>query len=135
MRSIKRLFFVASAMAALLALLTIGVVLAQGGPLGDKVLTGRDVLIPAGEIVDHAISVFGGAPGSNGTINGDIVAASGNVDVNGPVKGDVLAAGGRITITGPVTGDVRAAGGQVTISGDVTEDVLAAGGQVTLSGH
>jgi hypothetical protein len=135
MRSIKRLLFVASALAVLLAVLTIGVVLAQGGALGGKVLTGQTVTIPAGEVVDHDIYVFGGTLVSNGTINGDIVAAGGNIDVNGPVKGDVLAAGGRITITGPVTGDVRAAGGQITITGDVTEDVLATGGSVSVNGH
>ena len=135
MRSIKRLFFFASALAVLLAVLTMGVVVAQGGLLGGKVLTGRDVTIPTGETIDHDIYVFSGSLVSNGTINGDIVAAGGSIDINGPVKGDVLAAGGRITVSGPVTGDVRAAGGQVTISGDVSEDVLAAAGQLTLNGR
>jgi hypothetical protein len=135
MRSINRLFIVAPALAALLMVLSIGVVLAQGGLLGGKVLTGSEVTIPSGETVDHDVYVFGGTLTSNGTINGDIVAAGGNIDINGPVKGDVLAAGGRITISGPVSGDVRAAGGQVTIVGDIAEDLLATGGQVTLNGH
>jgi hypothetical protein len=135
MKPINRLFIVAPALAALLMVLTIGVVLAQGGQLGGKLLTGSEVTIPAGETVDHDIYVFGGTLTSNGTINGDIVAAGGNIDINGPVKGDVLAAGGRVNITGPVTGDVRAAGGQITISGDVGEDVLAAAGQLTLNGR
>ena len=135
MKPITRLLIIAPALAALLGALTIGVVLAQGGQLGGKVLTGSEVTIPAGETIDHDVYVFGGTLVSNGTINGDLVAAGGNIDVNGAVSGDVLAAGGRILITGPVGGDVRAAGGQVTISGDVTEDVLVTGGQVTLNGH
>jgi hypothetical protein len=135
MISIKRLFVVALGLAVLLALLTMGVVLGQGGQLNGKLLTGSDVTIPAGETVDHDIYVFGGSLTSNGTINGDIVAFGGSVDVNGPVKGDVLAAGGRISINGPIGGDARVAGGQISIGGDVTEDVLAAGGTVALNGR
>jgi hypothetical protein len=133
MRSTRRLVALAIGLAGLLVVLTMGVVLAQGGQLGGKLLTGSDVTIPAGETVDHDIYVFGGTLTSNGTINGDIVAAGGNIDVTGPVMGDVLAAGGRISISGPVSGDVRAAGGQITITGDVGEDLLVTGGQVTIA--
>ena len=135
MRSTKRLFAVALGLAGLLALLTIASVLAQGGQLGGKLLTGSAITIPAGETIDHDIYFFGGSLTSNGTINGDVVAAGGNIDINGPVKGDVLAAGGRISINGAVSGDVRIAGGQITIVGDVAEDVLATGGQATLAGR
>jgi hypothetical protein len=135
MISIKRLFVVALGLALPLALLTVGVVLGQGGQLGGKLLTGSDVTIPAGETIDHDIYVFGGSLTSNGTINGDVVAFGGSVDVNGPVKGDVLAAGGRVSINGAISGDVRVAGGQISIGGDVTEDVLAAGGTVALNGR
>jgi hypothetical protein len=135
MISIKRLFVVAFGLALLLALLTMGVVLGQGGQLGGKLLTGSDVTIPAGETVDHNIYVFGGSLTSNGTINGDVVALGGNVVVNGPVKGDVLAAGGQISVNGPISGDVRVAGGQISLGGDVSGDVLAAGGTVVLTGR
>ncbi|MDQ6795225.1 MAG: FapA family protein [Chloroflexota bacterium] len=135
MISIKRLFVVAVGLALVLALLTMGVVLAQGGLLGGKILSGSDVTIPAGEVVDHDIYVFGGSLTSNGTINGDVVAIGGTIAVNGPVKGDVLAAGGSISISGPISGDVRVAGGQVSVAGDITEDVLAAGGSVAIGGR
>jgi len=133
MRSMRRTVALGLGLAGLLLMLTIGVVLAQGGELGGKLLTGSDVTIQVGETVGHDIYAFGGTITSNGTINGDIVAAGGNIDVNGPVMGDVLASGGRISINGPVSGDVRAAGGQVTIAGDVAEDVLVTAGQVTIS--
>lgn len=135
MNSTRRLFALALGVAGLLALLTMGVVLAQGEQLGGKLLTGTDVTIPAGQTIDHDVYAFGGTVTSSGTINGDLVAAGGTVTVNGPVNGDVIAAGGRVSITGPVSGDVRAAGGQVTISGDVSEDVLVAGGQVSIDGQ
>jgi hypothetical protein len=131
----KRVFIVAAALAALVAVLTVGVVLAQGGLLGGKVLTGSDITIPSSETIDHDLYVFGGTVTSSGTINGDLVVAGGNIDINGPVKGDILVTGGRIAINGAVTGDVRTAGGQVTLNGDVGEDVLAAGGQVTINGR
>ena len=119
----------------LLILLTAGVVLAQGEQLGGKLRTGSDIMIPAGETVDHDLYVFGGTVISNGTINGDVVAAGGTLELNGAVSGDVVAAGGRVVINGSVGGDVRTAGGQITIGGDVAEDILVAGGQVTLSGR
>ena len=135
MRPTKRLFVLALCLAGLLALLTMGIVLAQGGQLAGKLLTGSDVTIPAGETVDHNIYIFGGTLTSNGTINGDLVAAGGTVNVNGPVNGDVLVAGGNVNVNGPVNGDVRIAGGQVTIAGSVAQDVLATGGQVTIGGR
>jgi|SRR5215210_926237 len=135
MPSVRRLVVVAAALAALLAASIVGVVLAQGGLLGGKLITGSDVTIPAGETINHDLYVFGGTVVSNGTITGDVVVAGGNLDLNGPVTGDVLAAGGRISINGTVTGDVRAAGGQITVAGNVSEDVLATGGQVTINGR
>jgi hypothetical protein len=134
MASTRRVVGLALGLAVLLVVLTIGVVLAQGGQLGGKLLTGSEVTIPAGETVDHDIYAFGGTITSNGSINGDLVVAGGTIDVNGAVTGDVLATGGRITLNGPVTGDVRAAGGQVTITGNVAEDVLVTAGQVTIGG-
>jgi hypothetical protein len=130
----RRLISIALALVLFLFASTVGVVLAQGGQLGGKLLTGSDVTIPAGESIDHDIYAFGGTVVVNGSINGDVIAAGGNVDLNGPVTGDVLAAGGRINVNGTVTGDVRAAGGQVAIGGNVTEDALVAGGQVTVGG-
>lgn len=135
MKPINRLFIVAPALAGLLMVLTIGIVLAQGGLLGGKVLTGSEVTIPSGETIDHDVYLFGGTLTSNGTINGDIVAAGGNVDINGPVTGDVLVTGGRVSVNGSVTGDVRVAGGQVSVGGAITEDLLVAGGQVSVDGQ
>ena len=72
MGSTKRLVVLAIGLAGLLAMLTMGVVLAQGDQLGGKLRTGSEVTIPAGETVDHDVYVFGGTLVSNGTINGDL---------------------------------------------------------------
>ncbi|HEU4673935.1 MAG TPA: polymer-forming cytoskeletal protein [Candidatus Limnocylindrales bacterium] len=126
-----RLLPISIVLAALLALLTTGIVLAQGNDLGGKVLGGSDVTIPAGT-VDHDVYAFGGRVTSNATINGELVVAGGTVTVNGPVQGDVIVTGGQLTLGGQVGGHVRAAGGQIAINGNVAKDVLAAGGQVTI---
>jgi hypothetical protein len=120
--------------AALLAAaaLSASVVLAQGGSLGGKLLSGDTVTIPAGEIVAHDVYVFGGTATINGTIRGDLVVAAGEVQINGTVDGDVLAAGGSVSVAGTVTGDVREAGGQLALSGNVTQDLVAVGGQLAV---
>jgi hypothetical protein len=53
--------------------------------------------------------------------------------VNGTVEGDLLAAGGQVLVRGEVNGDARASGGQVRVTGSVGEDLIAAGGRVQLS--
>jgi hypothetical protein len=130
-RRTQRLVPISLALGLLLGLLAAGVVLAQSGDLGGKVLTGSDVTVPSGT-VDHDVYVFGGRVTSNATINGELVVAAGSVTVNGPVQGDVIVTGGQLTIGGAVGGHVRAAGGQVNVNGNVAKDVLAAGGQVTI---
>ncbi|MFL5754989.1 MAG: hypothetical protein ACJ77N_01710 [Chloroflexota bacterium] len=119
-------------LAALLGLTATGVVLAQTPGLAEKVLTGSDVTIPAGQI-SHDVYAFGGRVTSNATIAGELVAAGGTIVVNGDVQNDVIATGGQITINGSVGGHVRAAGGQVTVAGPVAKDVLSAGGQTTIA--
>jgi hypothetical protein len=68
----------------------------------------------------------------DGTIQGDLIAAGGDVDIDGPVQGDLIVAGGDVTVSGTVDGDVRAAGGMVRIEGAVQEDVLVTGGRFIL---
>jgi cytoskeletal protein CcmA (bactofilin family) len=117
----------ATAAVALLA----GIALAQTPT--DKLRSGNEITIPAGETIAHDLYAFGGAVRIAGTVDGDLVASGGIVDVSGTVTGDVLAAGGTVSVGGTVGGDVRVAGGTVSISGSVTEDLLVTGGQVSLS--
>jgi cytoskeletal protein CcmA (bactofilin family) len=68
-------------------------------------------------------------------VQGDLVAAGGNLLLNGPVSADLMAAGGSITILGQVDGDVRFGGGNVTVQGAVGGDIVGGGGQVSLVGQ
>jgi cytoskeletal protein CcmA (bactofilin family) len=114
------------------AALSASVVMAQGGSLGGKLLSGDIVTIPVGETVAHDVYVFAGTATINGTVRGDLTVAAGEVQINGTVDGDVLAAGGSVSVAGTVTGDLREAGGQLTVSGNVAQDVVAAGGQLAV---
>jgi hypothetical protein len=116
----RRRLVLASAFGLLLATSTLGVALAQGGQLGGKLLTGNQVTIPSGETVDHDIYAFAGTVDISGTVNGDVVAAGGNVAVNGPVNGDVVAAGG-------TAGSVGAYSRTGTITG--TDSITVTGNQ------
>ena len=125
---------IALAIAALLAVLAVGLVFAQEQLLGGKLRTGNTVTVPASESVEGDLYVLGGTVTVDGSVDGDLTAMGGTVQLNGSVTGDVLAAGGTVTISGDVAGDVRTAGGQVNLNGPVGEDAVVAGGQATLQG-
>jgi hypothetical protein len=57
--------------------------------------------------------------GAGQTINDDLYAFGGTVDIQGRINGDVVASGGTVTIhgQGSVTGDLLAAGGTTTVRG------------------
>ena len=84
MRHPNRLFVAAATGVALLAILT-GIALAQGA-VSDKLRTGNTVTIAAGETVSHDVYVFAGTVRVEGTIDGDLVASGGLIDVTGPSR-------------------------------------------------
>jgi cytoskeletal protein CcmA (bactofilin family) len=92
-----------------------------------------EVNIRPEETVNDDLYATGGTVNVDGTVNGDLVAAAGNVHIRGDVNGDVVASGGSVMITGMVRDNVRAAGGSVIISSTVAGDVVAAGGSVELA--
>ncbi len=67
------------------------------------------------------------------TVEGDLIAAGGQVDINGEVSEDLIAAGGVLNIKGDVGDDARISGGIISISGDIEDDMLVAGGRITIS--
>ncbi|MFA5095342.1 MAG: hypothetical protein WC447_01615 [Candidatus Paceibacterota bacterium] len=66
-------------------------------------------------------------------INGNLYAASSNVNISGPVGGDLFAAGGTVMISGPVSGDLLSAGGTLILNGKILGDMRVLGGNVTIS--
>jgi hypothetical protein len=68
------------------------------------------------------------------TINDNVFAVGGTVDIGGKVVKDLTALGGDITISGDVTEDVTAAGGNIRITGKVGDDLRAVGGTIKIAG-
>jgi cytoskeletal protein CcmA (bactofilin family) len=96
-----------------------------------QIRTGEDVSLAQEAITDDTY-VVGGTVNSVASIQGDLIAAGGNLFISGSTTQDVIVAGGSVNIVGRVGDDLRAAGGNLTISGPVTDDVVVAGGQVTI---
>ena len=66
-------------------------------------------------------------------VDGDVVAAGGQVTIDGDVTGDIIAAARTIDIQAPVGDDVRAAGQHVRILSPVSGHLVAAGQTVTVA--
>lgn len=94
--------------------------------------SGSEVNIGPEETVNDDLYATGGTVNINGTVNGDLVAAGGSVNIRGAINGDVIASGGSVVVSGMVRDNVRASGGSVVISSTVSGDVVAAGGSVEL---
>jgi cytoskeletal protein CcmA (bactofilin family) len=108
----KVILFLAVALASLPA------TAAQQTELGGKVRSGREVTIGAGE-----------------TVQGDLIASAGTVQIDGRVDGDLVATGGQVTVAGTVTGDVLVAAGSTTISGEIEGAARVATGQARVQGR
>jgi cytoskeletal protein CcmA (bactofilin family) len=117
------------------ALATLPAAAVQQSELGGKVRSGQEVTIPAGETVQGDLIASAGRVQIQGRVDGDLLASGGEVTVDGEVTGDVLAAAGSTTISGSgqVGGDLRAGTGQARVDGRVGEDVVLGAGQVTVA--
>ncbi len=93
---------------------------------------GPSLVIGATETIDDDLYAAGGTVDVEATVNGSVIAGGGTVTIGGTVNRDVLVGGGTVNITGDVKGSIRAAGGNLTISGPVAGDVVVTGGMVTL---
>lgn len=118
---------------ALLVMTGALVALAQETQLGGKIQAGDQVVISVGETVESDLYASGGRVQIEGTVDGDLLVAAGQVTISGQVSGDVLASAGVVDISGEVMGDVRAAVGQLTVSGFIGEDLFIAAGQATVA--
>ena len=120
------------------ALLSLLLTILSGAPAVAGELVG-DVtyVLQAGQTIEHNLHVLSNSARIDGVVKGDlIVGGSGDVVVNGRVEGDLLVASGSIDIAGTVTGDVRGLAGrlQVVESGEIGGDLLIAAGTVVVDG-
>jgi len=101
--------------------------------LGATFETGENYYLDSGATINDNLYAAGGTVNISGTVNGDALVAGGTITVSGPVSGDVAAAGGNISINSDVAGDLRIVGGNITVSKSAGGDLIIAGGQINVS--
>jgi hypothetical protein len=94
---------------------------------------GNSIVVAPGETINDDLYAFGGSLDVQGTVNGDVVFFGGTSTVGGLITGDLLVMGGSTTISGTVRGSVRASSGTVNISGVVDQDVTVAAGTLDVA--
>jgi cytoskeletal protein CcmA (bactofilin family) len=92
-------------------------------------LSGDNVEIKAGEVIEDDVYVGANTFILDGTIKGDLVVFAQTITINGTVEGDLIAAGQSIIINGTVTDAARIAGAllQIGKSAAIGGDVVAGG--------
>lgn len=91
--------------------------------------SGREVVLPAGEIVADDLYVAGNTITIDGLVRGDLIAAGNTIIINGSIEGDLISVGQVIRLNGQVTDDVRLAAAALVLGRNtyVTDDLIAVG--------
>jgi cytoskeletal protein CcmA (bactofilin family) len=94
---------------------------------------GKEVDVTPNETVNDDVYAFGGTVNIQGTVSGSVILFGSTTTISGHVSRDVIAGGGTLIVTGQVDGSIRAAGGTIILSGPVGEDVVVGGGTVNVN--
>ena len=83
---------------------------------GSVEITGGELVVEAGGLIEGDVNVFGGNATIAGNINGNLVVFGGSVILSGEVDGDLVTFGGNLDVTsdGYVDGDCVVLGGNIT---------------------
>jgi hypothetical protein len=120
---VKKIF-----LAGALAMFVLVPVLAHGATIKAE----KNYYLDSASTLNDNLYAVGGDVNIAGTVNGDLMVAGGNLIVTGPVSGDIAGAGGTINLSNNVAGDIRVAGGNITVLNSAGGDLVVAGGQVNI---
>jgi cytoskeletal protein CcmA (bactofilin family) len=95
-------------------------------------LSGENVEIKAGEIIEDDVYVTADNFVLDGTVKGDLVVFGTTITINGTVDGDLIAAGQSITVNGTVTDDARIAGAALKLGKTAVVDGDVVAGSASL---
>lgn len=96
--------------------------------------SGNTITIPAGEVINEDLFIFGNTIIIDGTVNGDVFAFGQTITINGDIDGSATVAGQTITFNGDVSRGARIAGQTLSINGNIGRDLMAAGASLNVSG-
>ncbi len=94
---------------------------------------GERLTIPAGDVINDDLYLFGSNITVDGTVNGDVIVFGNRITINGDVNGSVNGAGQDIVIKGRVKDSVRVATSSVDIDSSIGGDLVAAASQVNIA--
>jgi len=100
----------------LAAVLAVTIILTAPAAAAD-IRQGQMLIIPADEVVNDDLYLFGSGITIDGTVNGDVIAFGDRIAVNGPINGNFNGGANYITIKGKVQDSVRAAASAIDVNG------------------
>jgi cytoskeletal protein CcmA (bactofilin family) len=116
------------------ALLALGLLLAPEPATAFVTHRHEDVRIAAGERVDESLVTWGGdRVDIDGTVDGDVIAASERVTIRGEVTGSLYVFCRDLEITGKVGGAVHAIAESTRVEGEIGGQLYVVGEDITLS--
>ncbi|MDD5398055.1 MAG: polymer-forming cytoskeletal protein [Dehalococcoidia bacterium] len=118
-------------LALLAAVLTIIILLTVPAAAAD-IRQGQTLVIPAEEVVNDDLYLFGSGITIDGTVNGDVIAFGDHIAVNGPVNGNINGAANYIVIKGKVGDSVRAAASTIDVDSNIGGDLVAAASLINI---
>lgn len=122
---------------ALTLVLAVMVMIPAGSAFAQTVIyTGNlDIIVEDGEVREGSVEVTGGelVVHAGGMIDGDVTILGGNATIDGDIDGDIAVFGGNVTLSGAVDGDLINFGGnlEITEGGTIDGDCMVVGGNVT----
>lgn len=118
----------------ILTIVAAAVVVPVAGVAAAVINTGRYVL-DAEAVQTEDVYVAASSATVEGRIEGDLVIATGSLDISGTVTGDVLvAARGRVDVSGTIEGSLRGIARSVDVTGTVGDDLAVGAVDLTLGG-
>ncbi|MBN1691064.1 MAG: hypothetical protein JW901_08585 [Dehalococcoidia bacterium] len=119
-------------LALLAAVLIITILLTMPAAAAD-VRQGQTLVIPAEEVVNDDLYLFGSGITIDGIVNGDVIAFADHININGPINGNFNGAANYITVDGEVRDSFRVAASTIYIDGKIGGDLVAAASQINVT--
>jgi cytoskeletal protein CcmA (bactofilin family) len=94
---------------------------------------GERLTIPAGDVINDDLYLFGSNITIDGQVNGDVIVFGDWITINGNVNGSIIGAGKHIVAKGRVKDSVRVAASAIDIDSAIGGDLVTAASYVTIA--
>jgi len=93
---------------------------------------GERLTIPAGDVINDDLYLFGSNITIDGQVNGDVIVFGNRITINGDINGGIIGAGQDILVKGQVKDSVRVAASTIDIDSSIGGDLVVAASYVTI---